>query len=64
MNFSIKLRELNLNVCEEYKTEREARGLNRTERGTRRSNIILRSAKHDVRITHPRSAQICESSAK
>ena len=25
MNVSIKLHEINLNVCEEYKTEREAR---------------------------------------
>ena len=31
MSFSIKLQEINLYVCEEYKTEREARGPNRTE---------------------------------
>ena len=30
LNFSIKLQEINLNVCEEYKTEREARRSNCT----------------------------------
>ena len=29
MGFSIKLQEINLYVCEEYKTEREAQRLNR-----------------------------------
>ena len=30
-SLSIKLQEINLNICEEYKSEREARGPNRTE---------------------------------
>ena len=30
LSFSIKLQEINLNLCEEYKTEREARPSNRT----------------------------------
>ena len=34
-SFRIKLQELNLNICEEYKTEREARGPNRIERDKR-----------------------------
>ena len=32
MSFSIKLQEINLYLCEEYKTEREAHGPDRTER--------------------------------
>ena len=44
-----KLQEINLNVCEKYKTEREIQ----TEC----------SAKHINRITRPWPAQICEQSA-
>ena len=42
LSFSIKLQEINLHVCEEYKTEREARGFNRTERDDQvaRSNLL------------------------
>ena len=39
---------MNLNVCEEHKNEREARGPERTEREARRS------------IARPRRAQTCE----
>ena len=35
LSFIIKLQEININVCEEYETEREARGPNRTERDDR-----------------------------
>ena len=48
LSFSIKLQEINLNVCEEYETEREARDLNRTKR--------------DDRLARPRRAQNCELS--
>ena len=38
LTFRIKLQEINSNVCEEYKSEREARGPNRTVHEARRSN--------------------------
>ena len=50
LSFSIKLQGINLYVCEEYKSEREARDLNRTER--------------DDRIAHPRRSQTFELRAK
>ena len=40
LSFSIKLQEINLNVCEEYKTECKARDPNRTERKARRLNCL------------------------
>ena len=48
--FSIKLQEINLNVYEEHKAEREAKGLNKTER--------------DDRIGRPRRAQIYARSVR
>ena len=39
LNYSIKLQKIKLYVSEEYKTEREARCLNISERTARRSNI-------------------------
>ena len=43
LRFSIKLQEkINLYVCKDYKTEREARDSNRTEHEARRSNISER----------------------
>ena len=50
LSFSIKLQEINLNVCEGYKIERKARGPNKTER--------------DDRIARPRRAQTCEQCVK
>ena len=41
MSFSIKLQEINLNVCEEYKTKREARGANRMERDDHESRALV-----------------------
>ena len=34
-SFSIKLKDINSNVCEKYKIERKAQALNRTERDDR-----------------------------
>ena len=50
LSFSIKLQGINLNICKEYKTEREARGPNRSER--------------DDWITSPKCIQICEWNAR
>ena len=53
LSFSIKLQEINLNVCQEYKTEREARrsnhapevGLNlRAAREARNENVPAKRA--------------------
>ena len=45
----IKLQEINLHVCKEYKSEREARDPNRTGRGARRSNISEHEAQRSNR---------------
>ena len=38
LSFSIKLQQINLYVCEEYKTKREAQRSNISERKARRTN--------------------------
>ena len=48
---------MNLNVCEEHKTEREARGPERTEREARRSKIPEREARRSNR-----APQACSNS--
>ena len=55
LSFSIKLQEINLHVCEEYKTEREARGFNRTERDDQvaRSNLLWEYASESGRFLLP-----------
>ena len=45
LSFSIKLQEINLYLCEKYKSQREARDPNRTECEARRSNISKRKAR-------------------
>ena len=40
---------MNLNVCEEHKTEREARGPGRSEREAQRSKILERAARRSNR---------------
>ena len=45
LSFSIKLQEINLNVCEEHKTERETGGSNISEREAGGSNISEREAR-------------------
>ena len=42
MSFSIKLQEMNLYVCEKYRTEREARESNRTEREALDENVFAK----------------------
>ena len=42
--FSIKLQEINLYVCEEYKTDREVRDANRTEHKARYENVPAKRA--------------------
>ena len=44
LSFSIKLQEINLYVCGEYKTVHEARGPNRRELEARQSNRALKFA--------------------
>ena len=45
LSFSIKLQEkINLYVCEEYKTEREARDPDRTEREAPNENVPAKQA--------------------
>ena len=41
LSFSIQFQEINLYVCEEYKTEREAWDSNRTERKARDGNFFI-----------------------
>ena len=44
LSFSIKLQEINLNICGEYKTERKARDPNRTELEARDENVPAKQA--------------------
>ena len=57
LSFSIKLQEINLYVCEEHKTEREARDPNRMEREERRSNISGRKARRSNCEPQTRSSE-------